>query len=228
MIVITFTLLNLPRIVASTLEVTNTNLIIYCVENELRYVPSLNFYKLDFFARLFMVVNSALNFIIYCAVSTPFQVKFFCILIQPYNLVQNEIQEAFLECLCPCYTWLKPWLCGSQSPTPQTEEDEELEDEDNAANDHQLEELQRRLSRGHEMPSMAKADDDESDDNHSNPSSDKITVIVNNHVIPEGIFFFKKSNRLSKIELEVSQQLLQMQASHDSNLFVKREHIKAF
>ena len=77
MIVITFTLLNLPRIVASTLEVTNTNLIIYCVENELRYVPSLNFYKLDFFARLFMVVNSALNFIIYCAVSTPFQVKFF-------------------------------------------------------------------------------------------------------------------------------------------------------
>ena len=90
-IVVTFTVLNLPRIVASTLEVTNTNLIIFCVENEVRYVPSIDFYKLDFFARLFMVVNSALNFIIYCAVSTPFQVKHF-----RKTIFATEIQVPFL------------------------------------------------------------------------------------------------------------------------------------
>ena len=90
-IVVTFTVLNLPRIVASTLEVTNTNLIIFCVENEVRYVPSIDFYKLDFFARLFMVVNSALNFIIYCAVSTPFQVKHF-----RKTIFATEIQVPFV------------------------------------------------------------------------------------------------------------------------------------
>ena len=92
-IVVTFTVLNLPRIVASTLEVTNTNLIIFCVENEVRYVPSIDFYKLDFFARLFMVVNSALNFIIYCAVSTPFQVKQFLV---KAMIFATEIQILFL------------------------------------------------------------------------------------------------------------------------------------
>jgi hypothetical protein len=73
-IVLTFGMLNLARIVASSHEVVNTNLIIHCVSNKVRYVPTMTFYKLDFVARMLMVVNSAINFIIYCAVSTPFQV----------------------------------------------------------------------------------------------------------------------------------------------------------
>ena len=74
-IVCTFLLLNLPRIVASSIEVYHSNLILHCIKNEVRYVPSMNYYKLDFFARFFMVVNSAINFLIYCAVSSSFQVR---------------------------------------------------------------------------------------------------------------------------------------------------------
>lgn len=94
-IVITFTILNFPRIVASTIEVSNTNLIIKCVENGARYVPSDSFYKLDFFARMFMVLNSAINFIIYCAVSTAFK-------------------EAFVEEICPCLKWING-ICATKT-----------------------------------------------------------------------------------------------------------------
>ena len=76
-IVSTFLVLNSPRIVASSIEVYHSNVILNCIENSVRYVPSMNYYKLDFFARFFMVVNSAINFLIYCAVSTTFQVIFF-------------------------------------------------------------------------------------------------------------------------------------------------------
>ena len=73
-IVSTFLVLNLPRIVASSIEVYHSNVILNCIEHNTRYVPTMNYYKLDFFARFFMVVNSAINFLIYCAVSTSFQV----------------------------------------------------------------------------------------------------------------------------------------------------------
>ena len=39
------------------------------------YVPSMDFYKLDFIARMLMVLNSSVNFVVYCSVSTPFKVK---------------------------------------------------------------------------------------------------------------------------------------------------------
>ena len=75
-IVISFAVLNLPRIAISAKEVTNTNLIITCVESERKFVPSLQYYQIDIVARFFMMVNSAINFVIYSAVSHPFQVSF--------------------------------------------------------------------------------------------------------------------------------------------------------
>ena len=72
-IIVTFAVLNLPRIIASTIEVMNTNQIIHCVEQN--YVPHKEFYLLDFIARICMILNSATNFLVYCAISTPFQVK---------------------------------------------------------------------------------------------------------------------------------------------------------
>ena len=71
-IIVTFAVLNLPRIIASTVEVINTNQIIHCVEQN--YVPHKEFYLLDFVARICMILNSATNFLVYCAISTPFQV----------------------------------------------------------------------------------------------------------------------------------------------------------
>ena len=74
--VVTFATLNLPRIIASTVEISNTDLIIKCVENSVRYIHSLTFYKLDVIAHVLMILNSAVNVIVYCAVSTPFHVRF--------------------------------------------------------------------------------------------------------------------------------------------------------
>ena len=74
-IVVTFSLLNTPRLIASTLETFETNLIVKCVENGLRYIPTKQFFKLDFLARMCMVMNSSINVIIYCLVSSQFQVK---------------------------------------------------------------------------------------------------------------------------------------------------------
>ena len=34
----------------------------------------MDFYKLDFIARMLMVLNSSVNFVVYCSVSTPFKV----------------------------------------------------------------------------------------------------------------------------------------------------------
>ena len=74
-IITSFAVLNFPRFIATIIEVVNTNLIIKCVENEVRYLPTISFYRLDYFARMLMVLNSAINFLIYCAVSTPFKVN---------------------------------------------------------------------------------------------------------------------------------------------------------
>ena len=74
-IVSLFVISNMPRILAGAQEVTNTSLIIHCIENKAQYIPSMDFYKLDFVARLLMVVNSSINFLIYCAVSAPFKVN---------------------------------------------------------------------------------------------------------------------------------------------------------
>ena len=74
--VVTFATLNLPRIIASTVEISNTDLIIKCVENNVRYIHTLTFYKLDVIAHMLMILNSAVNVIVYCAVSTPFQVSY--------------------------------------------------------------------------------------------------------------------------------------------------------
>ena len=73
-IVISFAVLNLPRIAISAKEVTNLNTIITCIENHRRFIASMAYFKVDIIARMFMIVNSAINFVIYSAVSSQFQV----------------------------------------------------------------------------------------------------------------------------------------------------------
>lgn len=62
------------RIAAGAHEVYSTTLIIRCIERKVQYIPSLLFYKVDTMARLLMVLNASVNFLVYCAGSTAFQV----------------------------------------------------------------------------------------------------------------------------------------------------------
>ena len=59
-IITSFAVLNFPRFIATMIEVFNTNLIIRCIENEVRDLPTIEFYRLDYFARMLMVLNSAI------------------------------------------------------------------------------------------------------------------------------------------------------------------------
>ena len=87
-----------------------------------------------------------------------------------------------MECLCPCYAWLKPWLCNLQNGTPTTEPDEDDDedfDEANGVTNDPLElvELQRKLERNPLEP----------ENENDSTKDEKITVIVNNQK-PAGNF----------------------------------------
>ncbi len=75
-IVTLFFVLNVPRILLGTYEVTNTWKILRCVENESKYISPLSFYVWDTVSRLLMVVNSSINFLIYCTGSEQFKKEF--------------------------------------------------------------------------------------------------------------------------------------------------------
>ena len=74
-IVSLFVVSNMPRIMLGFQEVVNTRTIIDCIEKDVQYIPSLTFFKVDSVARLLMIVNSSVNFLVYCAGSTAFQVS---------------------------------------------------------------------------------------------------------------------------------------------------------
>ena len=66
---------NLPRIVVAGYEVSQTWLILHCVQNGSEYMPVLPFYYWDSISRLFMVINSSLNFLVYCTGTDQFKVS---------------------------------------------------------------------------------------------------------------------------------------------------------
>eukprot|EP00094_Tigriopus_californicus_P000295 TCALIF_00285-PA protein Name:"Similar to FR FMRFamide receptor (Drosophila melanogaster)" AED:0.21 eAED:0.21 QI:91/0.57/0.37/0.62/0.57/0.75/8/0/476 len=76
-IVTLFIIFNLPRIVAGAHEVFHTQLIIRCIQNNIQYIPDLMFFQSDTVARFFMILNSSVNFLVYCAGSKAFQ-EVFC------------------------------------------------------------------------------------------------------------------------------------------------------
>ena len=70
-----FFCLNMPRFVLGSFEVSNTWLILRCLENKVKYLSPLTFYRWDCISRLLMVVNSSINFLIYCTGSDQFKVS---------------------------------------------------------------------------------------------------------------------------------------------------------
>ncbi len=74
-IVVIFLCLNMPRMLVGGYEVSETWLILQCVEADYEYMPNLTFYEWDTVSRLLMVVNSAINFLIYCTGNQLFKVS---------------------------------------------------------------------------------------------------------------------------------------------------------
>ena len=91
-----FFCLNLPRILVGAYEVSNTWTILKCAENNFDYHESLLFYKWDTISRLLMVLNSSINFLIYCAGSEQFKVKNELIwknaFVHPHNLFSSSFR----------------------------------------------------------------------------------------------------------------------------------------
>jgi hypothetical protein len=78
LIVVVFILLNMVRVILGSLEVADTWVIIKCVKAKVDFSRNLAFYKVDMVARLLMVLNSSVNFLIYCGASKKFQVSIQC------------------------------------------------------------------------------------------------------------------------------------------------------
>ena len=76
-IVVTFVLLNMLRLILCFFEVAQMFTVMKCLgEGGLgQYQQSLNFHTSDNVARLLMVVNSSVNFLIYSCFSKSFQVN---------------------------------------------------------------------------------------------------------------------------------------------------------
>ena len=70
-----FFFLNLPRILVGGFEVTKTWIILKCAENNFDYHENLYFFQWDTISRVLCVLNSSVNFLIYCAGSEQFKVR---------------------------------------------------------------------------------------------------------------------------------------------------------
>ena len=74
-LVLVFLILNTPRIILGVMEVSQLRTVEQCYENDQEYTISKQAYVLDFFARLLVILNSSVNFLIYCMVGSEFRSK---------------------------------------------------------------------------------------------------------------------------------------------------------
>ena len=69
-----FFILNIPRVFMGAYEVSKMYLVIHCAEYRTEYHPEMWYYRSDNVCRLFMVLNSSINFLIYCIGNDQFKV----------------------------------------------------------------------------------------------------------------------------------------------------------
>ena len=74
-LVMVFLTLNIPRLVIGVIEVTELSTVEKCYELGHDYFMLKRTYILDFLARLLVILNSSVNFLIYCLVGSEFRVK---------------------------------------------------------------------------------------------------------------------------------------------------------
>jgi len=79
-LVMVFLILNTPRIILGVYEVTQLKIVEKCFKNNLEYhMPKLT-YILDFVARFLVILNSSINFLIYCMVGSEFRSNLFAMM----------------------------------------------------------------------------------------------------------------------------------------------------
>ena len=79
-LVVVFLLLNCPRLVLGLIEVTQLSTVELCYQHGLDFHIHKITYLLDFTARFLVILNSSVNFIIYCVAGSQFRHKLMAIL----------------------------------------------------------------------------------------------------------------------------------------------------
>ena len=79
-LVLIFLILNCPRLVLGLIEVTQLYSVELCYHHHLDYHIKKETYLLDFAARFLVILNSSINFIIYCLAGSQFRHKLLHIL----------------------------------------------------------------------------------------------------------------------------------------------------
>ena len=72
-IVLVFLILNIPRLILGIMEVVEIGTVEVCYELGLDYDVGKHIYILDFMARFLVILNSSVNFIVYCLVGSEFR-----------------------------------------------------------------------------------------------------------------------------------------------------------
>ena len=76
-LVLVFLILNTPRIILGVIEVSQLKNVELCYENDEEYNVAQQAYIFDIFARFLVILNSSVNFLIYCMVGSEFRHKLF-------------------------------------------------------------------------------------------------------------------------------------------------------
>ena len=76
-LVMVFLILNTPRIILGVIEVSQLHNVEQCYGNDREYNVSKQDYICDIIARFLVILNSSVNFIIYCVVGSDFRNKLY-------------------------------------------------------------------------------------------------------------------------------------------------------
>ena len=76
-LVLVFLILNTPRIILGVIEVSQLRAVEMCYETGQEYNVTKQAYVLDFIARFLVIINSSVNFLIYCVVGSEFRQKLY-------------------------------------------------------------------------------------------------------------------------------------------------------
>jgi len=96
-LVMVFLILNTPRIILGVIEVSELTTVERCYEHDLDYHVSKETYILDFLARFLVILNSSVNFVIYCLVGSEFRSNMFNRLNRRSGTRSKEVSSAQLR-----------------------------------------------------------------------------------------------------------------------------------
>ena len=88
-LVLIFLILNCPRLVLGLIEVTQLYSVELCYHHHLDYHIKKETYLIDFAARFLVIINSSINFIIYCLAGSQFRHK----LLEILNKISGKQRE---------------------------------------------------------------------------------------------------------------------------------------